>query len=111
MQAVEGSNEHGHTFNRTTTCTVSSQFILELHGTRLGTSWMAAFFFKNERKITTGRGFFFLFFCAHFFTGGLPADGITAMVVKECRLLSIALGCLWRLSSRGATCSRRCMHK
>lgn len=52
MRAAERSDEHGHTFNRTKTCTVSSQITLELHGTRLGTSWMAAFL-KNERKITT----------------------------------------------------------
>lgn len=69
MRAVERSDEHGHTLNRTKTCTVSSQFILELHGTQLGTSWMAAFL-KNEGK--SQQEVFFLFFCAHFFTGGLP---------------------------------------
>lgn len=30
-----------------------------------------------------------IIFCSfvHIFTGGLPADGITAMVIKECHLL------------------------
>lgn len=93
-----------------------AQFLVNLYSSYMGHDWAhhgwLLFFFKNERKITTGRGsFFFCSFVHIFFTGGLPADGITAMVVKECRLLSIALGCLWRLSSRGATCSRRCMHK
>lgn len=44
---------------------------------------MAAFL-KNERKITTG--IFFVLLCT-FFTGGLPADGITAMVIKESSLI------------------------
>lgn len=37
----------------------------------------------------------------HTFLDGLPADGVTAMVIKECRLRSIASGSLWR--SGGAT--------
>lgn len=94
-----------------------AQFLVNLYSSYMGHDWahhgwLLFFFLKmKEKSQQEGVLFFFCSFVHIFFTGGLPADGITAMVVKECRLLSIALGCLWRLSSRGATCSRRCMHK
>lgn len=93
VDSTSGAVKWTVTLNRTKTCTASIRFILELHGTRLGTSWLL---FKQRKN--HNRESFFLFFCAHFVTGGLPVDGLTAMVVKECCLLSIALSCLWSLS-------------
>lgn len=65
-----------------------AQFLVNLYLSYMGHDWAHhrwRLFLKNERKITTGKGFFCSF--VHiFFTGGLPADGITAMVVKECCL-------------------------
>lgn len=91
-------------------------FLVNLYSSYMGHDWARhgwLLVLKNERKKKNHdrKGFFFFILLCTFFTGGLLADGITAMVVKECCLLSIALGCLWRLSSCRATCSRRCMHK
>lgn len=49
-------------------------------------------FLKMKEKSQQEVIFFFSLLCTFFSTGGL-----TAMVVKECRLLSIALGCIWCL--------------
>lgn len=89
-----------------------AQFLVNLYSSYMGHDWAHhgwRIFLKMKEK-SQQEGIFFVLLCT-FFTGGLPVDGITAMVVKECHLLSIALGCLWRLSSCGATCSRRYMHK
>lgn len=100
MRAPEKSNEHGHTLNRTKTCTVSSQFTLDLHGTRLGTSWWLLFV-KIKEKITTGR-FFLFFLCTFFYTDGCfcsTGGWYHSYGRKECRLLSIASGCFYGASA------------
>lgn len=66
------------------------------------------FFVLNESKITTGKGF--LCVCV-FSLVGLPADDVTAMVVKECRLFIYCVRLSMVPQLRRATCSRRCMHK
>lgn len=51
--------------------------------------------FEKPKKTHNRKDFF-----VHTLLDGLPADGVTAMVIKECLLRSIASGSLWR--SRGA---------
>lgn len=46
--------------------------------------------FEKPKKIHNRKDFF-----VHTFLDGLPADGVTAMVIKECLLRSIASGSLW----------------
>ena len=85
-----------------------AQFLVNLYSSYMGHDWAHhgwLFFLKMKEK-NHNRKFFFVLLCT-FFTGGLPADGITAMVVKECRLLSIALGCLWRLLVAEDACTSR----
>lgn len=64
-----------------------AQFLVNLYSSYMGHDWAHhgwLLFLKMKEK--SRQEFFFVLLCT-FFTGGLPADGITAMVIKESSLI------------------------
>lgn len=64
-----------------------AHFLVSLYLSYMGHEWAQHewHLYKKKKKKSHDRKQIFCSF-VHFFTGGLPADGITAMVIKELSL-------------------------